>query len=90
MYAFQFQTTKSILSEVGATAKIGALAKDLGATKVAFISDRGVMRAGLADEALASLEAAGIGVWIFDEVVADPPEAMILKAVATARAEGAD
>lgn len=90
MYAFQFQTTKSILSEVGATAKIGGLAKDLGATRVAFVTDKGVIGAGLAAPALASLKAAGIGVWIFDEVVADPPEAMILAAVADARAEGVD
>lgn len=90
MSSFTFQTTRSILSEVGATAKIGELARDLGCTRVAFISDKGILGAGLCDDALAGLKAAGIGVWIFDEVVADPPEAMILDAANRAKAEGVD
>ncbi|MEM7547290.1 MAG: iron-containing alcohol dehydrogenase [Pseudomonadota bacterium] len=90
MPSFTFQTTRSIISEVGATAKIGALAADLGCTRIAFVTDKGILAAGLADEALAGLKAAGIGVWVFDEVVADPPAAMILDAVARARAERID
>lgn len=90
MTQFTFQTTRSILSETGATAKIGELAQGLGATRVAFVTDKGILSAGLADAALASLKAAGIGVWVYDEVVADPPEAMVLDAVAQARAEGVD
>ena len=33
-----------------------------------------ILKLGLAEPALASLRAAGIEVWIFDEVVPDPPE----------------
>lgn len=90
MNSFTFQTTRSILSEVGATGKIGALAAGLGCTRVAFVTDRGILDAGILVEALSGLKAARISVWIFDEVVADPPEAMILDAVARARAEGVD
>lgn len=90
MTSFTFQTTRSILSEIGATAKIGELAQGLGATRVAFVTDKGILKAGLADAALASLKAAGIGVWIYDEVVADPPEAMVMDAVTQAKAEGVD
>ncbi len=90
MTNFTFQTTRSILSEIGATAKIGELAQGLGATRVAFVTDKGILKAGLADAALASLKAANIGVWVYDDVVADPPEAMVLDAVAQAKAEGVD
>ncbi|QIE55222.1 iron-containing alcohol dehydrogenase [Pikeienuella piscinae] len=90
MNSFTFQTTRSILSEVGATGKIGELAAGLGCARVALVTDKGVLGAGLAAETLAGLKKAGIGVWIFDEVVADPPEAMILDAVARARTEGVD
>ncbi|MEL6264030.1 MAG: iron-containing alcohol dehydrogenase [Pseudomonadota bacterium] len=88
--SFTFQTTPSILSEVGATAKIGGIAADLGCRKVAFVTDATIVELGLARAALDGLAGAGIAAWNFAEVAADPPEAMILDAVARARAEGVD
>ena len=76
--SFTFQTTRSVLCEVGATAKIGEIMAGRGCRKVAFVTDALILKLGLAEPALASLRAAGIDVWIFDEVIADPPEAMIL------------
>ncbi len=90
MHAFQFQTTKSILCEVGATAKIGNLMAEMGCNKIAFVTDKMILELGLADAALGGLKAAGVAVHIIDDVVADPPEAMILKAVEEAKAEGVD
>jgi len=90
MHAFQFQTTKSILCEVGATTKIGALMAEMGCKKVAFVTDEMILKLGLADAALDGLKAAGVAVHIIDDVVADPPEAMILKAVEEAKAQGVD
>ena len=90
MYDFQFQTTKSILSEVGATAKIGELAKALGVTRAAFVTDKGILAAGIAEPAINSLKEAGIAVILIDHVVADPPEAMILRAVEFARKKRVD
>lgn len=90
MYDFQFQTTKSILSEVGATAKIGELAKALGVTRAAFVTDKGILAAGIAEPAINSLKEAGIAVILIDHVVADPPEAMILRAVEFAREKRVD
>jgi alcohol dehydrogenase class IV len=88
--SFSFQTTRSVLCEVGATAKIGEIMAARGCRKVAFVTDAMILKLGLADAALEGLAAAGVGVWIFSEVVADPPEAMILAAVAEARAQGVD
>ena len=90
MHAFQFQTTKSILCEVGATAKIGELMAQMGCKKVAFVTDKIILELGLAAAALDGLKEAGVSPHIIDDVVADPPEAMILKAVEEAKAEGVD
>lgn len=90
MNPFTFQTTRAVLSEAGATAKIGKIMAGRGCRKVAFVTDAMILELGLAEAALDGLRQAGIDVWTFSEVVADPPEAMILGAVATARAEGID
>jgi alcohol dehydrogenase class IV len=90
MKSFTFQTTRSVLCEVGATAKIGEIMAGQGCRKVAFVTDAMILELGLAEAALDGLRKAGVDVWIFSEVVADPPEAMILGAVETARAEGID
>lgn len=90
MQSFSFQTTRSVLSEVGATEKIGEIMSGLGCRKVAFITDRAILDLGLATPALESLAAAGVDVWTFSDVVADPPEDMVLAAVAEARSQGVD
>jgi alcohol dehydrogenase class IV len=90
MHAFQFQTTKSILSEVGSTAKIGGIMADMGCKKIAFVTDKIILELGLAKAALDSLKEAKIDVHIIDDVVADPPEAMILAAVDECKGAGVD
>ena len=90
MTPFTFRTTPAILSEPGATAKIGELAAGLEMRHAAFVTDRGVLALGLAQPALDSLKAAGIAATVFEEVVADPPEAMVLATAAAAKAAGCD
>jgi alcohol dehydrogenase class IV len=90
MKPFKFQTTSSILSEVGATEKIGQIMADMGCHKVAFVTDAMILGLGLAKAALNGLKAAGVDVHIIDNVVADPPEAMIRAAAAEAKAQAVD
>ena len=90
MQGFTFQTTPSMVCASGATARIGGIMAERGAMRVALITDPGVLARGLAEPARASLEAAGIAVWTFAEVTADPPEGMVLRALAAARAEAID
>ncbi|WP_170386309.1 iron-containing alcohol dehydrogenase [Ruegeria atlantica] len=90
MTSFSFQTTRSVLSEVGATAKIGEILAAHGCKKVAFVTDAMILKLGLADAALDGFKSAGLEVWTFTEVQPDPPEAMILDAVEQARAENVD
>ena len=90
MTPFTFRTTPAILSEPGATAKIGALAADLGIRHAAVVTDKGVLALGLAQPAFDALKAAGIAVTVFDDVTADPPEAQVLAIAEGARAAGCD
>lgn len=90
MQSFSFQTTRSVLSEIGATEKIGAIMRDRGCKKIAFVTDPMILKLGLADAALAGLKKAGVAVWLFSDVVADPPQELILGAVAAAKAEKVD
>ncbi|MCV2870310.1 iron-containing alcohol dehydrogenase [Defluviimonas sp. WL0002] len=90
MSSFAFQTARSVLSEVGATAKIGDVMAARGCRKVAFVTDDIILKLGLADAALDGLKRAGVDVWTCSDVQPDPPEAMILNAKEQARAEGVD
>lgn len=90
MKGFTFQTTRQIVSEPGASAQIGALMKGLGTVRVLIVTDAGIVKAKLLDAALASLGEAGIAHEIYIDVVADPPEAMVLAAVEAGRRFGAD
>ena len=90
MRSFVFQTTPKIVCEQGAAAALRATVAALGATRVFVVTDRGVVNAGIATAPLAALEQAGIAVTVFSDVQADPPEAVVLEAVAAARAARAD
>lgn len=90
MRSLEFKTTPQIISEIGATARIGEMMLARGCTHIAFVTDQGILDLGLAEQALAGFKEAGLKVWTFSDVVADPPEAMILKAVEAARAKGVD
>lgn len=81
MKPFKFQTTSSILSEVGSTEKIGELIANMGCKNIAFVTDKIILELGLADAAIKGIKDAGLGIHVIDDVVADPPEAMILAAV---------
>lgn len=90
MNAFTFQTTGSVIVEPGGSRKLGTLIADLGCARVLVVTDSGIVGAGLAEAAIASFASAGLQVSLFTEVEADPPESIILKALAQARANDVD
>ena len=47
MKPFKFQTTASILSEVGSTEKIGQLMANMGCKKIAFVTDKMILELGI-------------------------------------------
>jgi alcohol dehydrogenase class IV len=90
MLKFSFRTTKAILVEAGSSARIGELVSELGLRSVLIVTDKGIETAGLVEPAIASLTARNIRVDLFTEVVADPPEDVVLKAVRAAQESGAE
>jgi alcohol dehydrogenase class IV len=89
MKSFTFQTTPSLLFEVGAVTKIASLISDIGAKRVLLVTDRGVRAAGLTQDAEAGL-AALAGLIVFEDVVADPPSHVIEAAVDLCRQKRVD
>jgi len=90
MTAFSFRTTPLIISEAGASSRIGKLLAGRGGRRVALVTDPGVMSAGLADAARAGLEAAGLSVFTWSDVVPDPPEDKVLAALEACRNKEVD
>jgi len=92
MHSFSFRTVPHIVFEAGASKRLSSLAAPVlkGAKRLFFVTDKGVRGAGLIDEALAALDADGFDVFVYDEVVADPPEAVVLEAAGKAREFGAE
>ena len=90
--AFKFQTTKAILSEIGSSGKLGEIISSptMQCRKVQIVTDKGVLKAGLLENALKSLKNACVEVAIFDDVVADPPMENVNAALAQAKKLGAD
>jgi alcohol dehydrogenase class IV len=87
---FTFQTTKSVLAEAGASCRIGELARSLGCRSVLLVSDKGVVEAGLLTLAIESLNTHNVGIVLFTDVVADPPEHIVLAAVEAAQCAHVD
>ncbi|GBL57865.1 putative iron-containing alcohol dehydrogenase [Pseudomonas citronellolis] len=89
MQPFSFATTAQILCESGSAARLGALCRERGTTRVLIVSDPGITRLGLLDGVLPGFAAAGVAVQVFDQVLADPPEAVVLQAAMQALEMGA-
>lgn len=86
---FIFNTTPSLVFEPGAARRLGAIAGRRLGQSVLFVTDPGLRRLGLCDAAIASLEAEGATVSVFDSVEADPSRATLMKAVDAGRQAGA-
>ena len=92
MTAFAFTTVANIVSEAGASGRLGqlALAHCPVARRALLVTDAGFMRTGLLDGPRLDLERQGIEVCVYAGVVADPPEHIVEEAVALARAHDID
>jgi len=85
-----FQTVADIRIDTGGTAKLDHYVDGLCANKrIAIVTDKGVAALGLMDAGVEALRAAGYDVFIYDDVVADPPEAIVLEGAAQIKKFGA-
>ncbi|WP_417494978.1 iron-containing alcohol dehydrogenase [Maricaulis sp.] len=92
MPSFDFRTVPHVHVGAGSVARLAQLAAPLigDRRRIFLVTDPGVRAVGQTDAAVAALEAAGLSVSIFDQVVADPPEAVVLAAADAARNFGAE
>jgi len=86
MHPFSFATTAQIICESGSAHRLATLCQERGAQSVLIVTDPGITQLGLLAEVLAGFLREGVTAQVFDQVVADPPEAIVLSAVAQARA----
>ncbi|MTH63943.1 iron-containing alcohol dehydrogenase [Paracoccus shanxieyensis] len=87
---FSFDTPGSTLVEWAGAARMGELLGGwFAARNVLIVTDKFLNDAGVLDAAKASLAGHGFTVSVFDDVVADPPEAVLTACVAQGRAAGA-
>ncbi|WP_134500107.1 iron-containing alcohol dehydrogenase [Microvirga pakistanensis] len=86
MSPFTFNTAPSLVFGSGSVARIGEIAARQLGPRIVLVTDSGLVKAGLLDRALHALAEAGVAVHVFDGVVADPPEAVVLAAVERASA----
>lgn len=86
MNPFKFQTVPSLVVEFGAARRIGAILRERYThTRLCLVTDGFLHKSGLLNPALASLAEHGWQVTVIDDVVADPPEHIVLEATERAR-----
>ncbi len=86
----EFRSVPRIVCAAGALQGIGEVFTCLGVRRVLLVCDPGIVKLGFASKACAVLEAVGCSVAVFDQVVADPPAAVVEQAVSHGRAFEAD
>lgn len=87
--AYSFNTTPAIRTGNGLSGRFSELAGQLLGGRVLLVTDKGLVKLGLAEPAIASLRQAGADVTVFDEVEADPSLATLKRATAMALETGA-
>ncbi|MPS78646.1 MAG: iron-containing alcohol dehydrogenase [Achromobacter sp.] len=91
MSAFSFQTVPHILVEPGLARRLGALLRErLAGARAVLVTDNFLNRSGALQPALDSMADNGWQTLVIDDVVADPPEAVVQAAAERARAFDAD
>lgn len=79
---FTFDSVPSIVVRTGGAGTLGPLIRErFGTACVLMVTDPGIMRLGLMDDALASLKTAGLAAHVFADVEPDPSEQTVLNGV---------
>jgi alcohol dehydrogenase class IV len=87
---FDFNTVRTLKVARGGAAQLADRIADLGCQSALIVTDAGLLRSGMLDPVLLGFDRRGIRYAVFSEVVADPPESVVLATVEAARSAGAD
>ena len=90
MNPFLYSAVSDVLIGPGTSGQLGDLAAGLGITRALLVTDPGIIQFGLLDAASENLRANNIELSIYSDVVADPPESVVMDAVAAAQRFGCD
>ena len=86
MTPFTFNTTPSLRMGAGLARQLADIVRPVCGEDILFVTDPGMVATGLVGQVVDNLRAAGLRVTVFDQVQADPSEAVILQAADVARA----
>ncbi|MFT7389521.1 MAG: alcohol dehydrogenase class IV [Candidatus Endobugula sp.] len=90
MKPFIFNTTKSIISESGALTNIAEICRQNHISKPLIVTDEGIVKVGLMTKLEEALKAGDMSYNSYEDVKADPPEAVIYAALDVLKAGGND
>ncbi|MEH6443995.1 MAG: iron-containing alcohol dehydrogenase [Oceanospirillaceae bacterium] len=90
MNGFVFNAPKQIICEPNAAAQIGEICLRMIGERVLIVTDQGIINAGLLQPILSTLIQAGVKPTVFDRVLADPAESIVLAATDLAINERVD
>src|SRR5438477_1115665 len=87
---FDYQPRTRIVSGLNSVARVGELARELGAKIVLVVTDPGIATAGHVDRVEHILQSCGLGVVVFAEVHENPTTRDVEKCLEVAKASGID
>jgi len=85
MNHFKYSSVADVLVGPGTSDQLADLCKSLGIRRALIVTDPEIIKFGLLEAALKKFEANSIPFKIYSDVIADPPEAVVLDAVKTAQ-----
>jgi len=85
-----YQTPTAFKHGLGALSNLANEVKALGLKRPLFVTDQGLVKAGLVDEATDVLKAGKVDYVLFDEVVPNPPIVLVDQGAAIYESEGCD
>ena len=88
MQSFDFQSSTRVVFGENTLDQLGDLTKALGRMRVLVVTDPGIVKAGIAERALDSLQAASLDAFIFDGVVENPTSRHVADGVRFAKDRG--
>ena len=88
MQSFDFQSSTRVIFGENSLDRLGNLTKELGGARALLVTDPGIVRAGISERALNSLDAARLDVCVFDSVEENPTSRHVADGARFAKDEG--